>query len=115
MPTVGFQCKRCGRCCEVLGIEYDLYVDKEDVRRWQREGRDDILAWVAPAVYRENEYEFPVDPTTGDEVVGECPFLDKTAHGDITFCLIQDTRPRDCRKFPASREDAARIGCPGYD
>ena len=111
----GFDCKQCGRCCSLLGIEYELYVDEEDVRRWQDEGRDDILAWVAPAVYRDREYDFPVDPNTGDEVVGTCPFLRETPERGVTRCLIHDTRPRDCVGFPTFREEAGRIGCPGYD
>jgi Fe-S-cluster containining protein len=110
----GFTCKQCGRCCRLLGIEYDLYVDQEDVRRWEREGRDDILAWVAPAVYHYGEYDFPVDPDTGDEVVGTCPFLIRDPRQGVARCRIHDTRPRDCGLFPRSREDAARIGCPGY-
>ena len=115
MRLDGFNCKRCGLCCSLLGIEHELYVDEEDVRRWEREGRDDILAWVARAVYRDQEYDFPVDPNTGDEVVGDCPFLERDAERGVTRCLIHDTRPRDCVAFPASREDAAWIGCPGYE
>lgn len=114
MRADGFNCKQCGRCCRLLGIEYDIYVDESDVRRWREEGRDDILAWVAEAIFREREYDFPVDPFTGDEVVGECPFLRKDPQQAITHCLIHDTRPRDCAAFPASREDAEQIGCPGY-
>lgn len=115
MRLDGFTCKQCGRCCQVLGIEYDLYVGDEDVRRWEREGRDDILAWVAPTVYRDGEYDFPVDAETGDEVVGGCPFLKRDPNRGVTLCLIHDTRPKDCVAFPASREDAGRIGCPGFD
>ncbi len=115
MLVGGFRCKRCGTCCSVLGIEYELYIDEEDVRRWEREGRDDILAWVAPAVYRDREYDFPVDAETGDEVVGDCPFLKRDPDNEVTYCLIHDTRPKDCAAFPASREDAERIGCPGFD
>ncbi len=115
MHLDGFTCKQCGRCCQVLGIEYDLYVDEEDVRRWERAGRDDILPWVTPAIYRDGEYDFPVDPETRDEVVGDCPFLIRDTDKGITHCLIHDTRPRDCAAFPPSREDAERIGCPGFD
>jgi Fe-S-cluster containining protein len=114
MRLDGFNCKRCGTCCSLLGIEYELYVDQADVRRWERQGRDDILAWVAPVVYGDREYDFPVDPGTGDEVVGDCPFLERDPLRGTTRCLIHDTRPRDCAVFPAKREDAACIGCLGY-
>ena len=114
MRLDGFTCKQCGRCCRLLGIEYEIYVDEEDVRRWQGEGRDDILAWVAGAVYREGEYDFPVDPVTGDEVVGDCPFLAIEPDLGVSHCRIYDTRPRDCGLFPTSREEAGLIGCPGY-
>ena len=114
MRLDGFICKQCGRCCRLLGIEHEIYVDEEDVRRWAGDGRDDILAWVAGAVYRKGEYDFPVDPATGDEVVGDCPFLIIDPDQGVTRCRIYDTRPWDCVVFPRSREDAGQIGCPGY-
>lgn len=114
MRLDGFSCKQCGRCCRLLGIEYEIYVDQEDVRRWEDDSRGDILAWVAGAVYREGEYDFPVDPATGDEVVGPCPFLIVDPDQGVTRCRIYDTRPWDCVVFPRSREDAGQIGCPGY-
>jgi len=113
MRADGFECKQCGRCCKVLGLEYDLVVTEQDVRRWRREGRRDILAWVGQAVFV-GGYEFPVDPRTGDEVEGACPFLRKVPGRPLYLCGIHDTKPGDCVRFPACREDAAAIDCAGY-
>jgi Fe-S-cluster containining protein len=109
----GFRCQHCGRCCRLLGIEYELLVTEADVARWRAEGRADILAWVGRAVFSD-EYQFPVDPRTGDEVEGVCPFLRKLPGRNQYVCRIYDTRPEDCRRFPASREDAEQVSCRGY-
>lgn len=113
MRADGFECQHCGRCCRVLGIEYELLVTEADVARWRAEGRADILAWVGRAVFS-GEYQFPVDPRTGDEVVGVCPFLRKLPRRNLYVCRIHDTRPEDCCRFPPAREDAERVGCQGY-
>jgi Fe-S-cluster containining protein len=95
-----------------LGLEYEVCVTEADVRRWREEGRKDILAWVAKALFRA-EYDFPVDPETGDNVEGECPFLERVPGRDMALCSIHDTRPLDCARFPVTYEDAVRVGCEG--
>ena len=42
----------------------------------------------------------------------KCPFLRKLTQG-IYICRIYDTKPESCTKFPISRRQAERIGCPG--
>lgn len=47
MPPVGFTCRQCGHCCLDLNA-FASCASEEDVRRWEQEGRVDILEWVEP-------------------------------------------------------------------
>jgi Fe-S-cluster containining protein len=114
MTSGTFECKQCGRCCRVLGLEYEICLGEADVRRWERQGRRDLLAWVDQSIFSDSQYDFPLDPRTDDLVLGTCPFLRKVPRQGIYVCLIHDTKPADCVAFPATREDAERIGCLGY-
>lgn len=75
-------CKVCGVCCELYGPT--VKASGEDIARWRREGRDDIIAWLS---------------TDGDNRPDGCPFL---ASGDSgkRFCSVQATKPQMCRAYP---------------
>lgn len=74
-------CKHCGSCCQV-----DTNIIKpSDIRRWKAEGREDILKHV-----KDFRVGFKED---------KCPFYEKG-------CLIEDTKPIDCRNFPLSKQHA---------
>jgi len=96
-------CRRCGKCCLAGFI---AYADAEDLERWEREKRQDILAMI------ENEHAVWM----GDHLISAddghclhgCPFL--TWDGDHTLCGIYDTRPRVCRDY---RPGSSEI-CPQY-
>jgi len=64
-----FQCTQCGHCCLKLHDAYCTTVDMEDVRRWRKEKRWDILEWVD--IMRVGGEELFADiwfsPTTGEE------------------------------------------------
>ena len=85
-------CTQCGRCCQNPDFMMRLGVSTEDTERWQREGRDDILAWVD----RGNVW---INPTTREgETV--CPFVRKAEGHELWDCTIHDTRPETCRAYP---------------
>ena len=46
MPPKGFKCKQCGQCCMNLLDAFSISVTEDDIRMWEKEGRDDILEWV---------------------------------------------------------------------
>lgn len=77
------------------------YVTPEDLGRWAREGRKDILHIM------ENEHavwlgDHFVSSLTGRPIYG-CPFLEVT--GRVTACSIHLTRPLACRDYrPGSSE-----------
>ncbi len=91
-------CKQCGTCCLA---HISAYASGEDIERWNREGRDDILHII------EHEHAMWV----GDHLVSSldghylhgCPFL--TWEGAHYACSIYVTRPSVCRNYePGSSE-----------
>ncbi len=91
-----FECLRCGRCCKntkwITNIELRLVW--EDIKRWRKEGRDDILQYVY--VYEGLGGDF-FDKKTFKRF-SKCPFFKK--EGKTYSCAIHETKPRGCRLFP---------------
>jgi len=91
-------CHRCGKCCLA---DFIAYVRDEDILRWQREGRTDIMSVI------ENEHamwagDHLISADSGRYLHG-CPFL--MWEEDHSACSIYETRPAVCRNFvPASSE-----------
>jgi Fe-S-cluster containining protein len=92
------RCHCCGKCCLA---DFIAYVREEDILRWKREGRTDILSVI------ENEHAM----WAGDHLISAdngrylhgCPFLMWVK--DHSACSIYETRPSVCRNFtPASSE-----------
>ena len=97
-----FKCKRCGRCCRVY-----VPVTEQDTLRWAVEYRDDVLRWISM-------HDLLIHLVTKEGAV-RCPFLRKLPDEGVCVCRIYDTRPEACAKFPMSRRQAERIGCPGVE
>ena len=91
-----FECLRCGKCCKrtkwITNIELRLVW--EDIERWRKEGRDDILKYVY--VFEGLGGDF-FDKKTFKRF-SKCPFLKK--EGKIYSCSIHETKPRGCGLFP---------------
>lgn len=112
MPFEDFVCLRCGRCCtDVPGANRNT-VDAADLARWRARGRDDILAWIKQVDIGDGRTrpELWFDPQTG-LAVRECPWVERNADGTVS-CRIQDDKPRHCRDWPPTRQDAANYLCP---
>ncbi len=91
-------CHCCGQCCLA---DFIAYVREEDILRWKREGRTDIMSII------ESEHAM----WAGDHLISAnkgrylhgCPFLMWVK--DHSACSIYETRPAVCRNFaPASSE-----------
>jgi Fe-S-cluster containining protein len=90
-------CRRCAACCHVDMV---AYVSPEDIERWEKEGRYDIIARL-----RENEVMW-----AGDRIVNKygvevtsCFYLNW--NGSCFSCEIYETRPVVCRSYvPGSSE-----------
>jgi len=83
-------CLCCGECCESFGSH--LHASEHDKLRWQREGREDLLARVNRLGW------IWVDPDT-KESLDRCPFILATP-GKQKICAIQETKPDICRDYP---------------
>jgi Fe-S-cluster containining protein len=91
-------CRRCGKCCLA---DFIVYVTHEEMERWRRERRNDILAMIEQesAVWMGDHL---ISSDDGHYLHG-CPFL--TWEGDHSFCAIYNTRPQVCRDYqPGSSE-----------
>lgn len=77
------------------------YVTDEDLARWTREGRGDILH----VIERESAIwmgDHLVSSSDG-HYIGECPFLKN--RGGRYDCTIYETRPSVCRNYQAGSSE----------
>ena len=97
------ECLRCGKCCLT---DFIAYTTEEDMERWRREGRTDILGIIERehAVWAGDHF---VSSENGRYIRG-CPFL--IWEGNRRACAIYETRPAVCRRFtPGSSEICSRF------
>ena len=92
--NIGFECKRCGKCCDFFILGFNIGISRKDLSSWKKEGRKDILElfeisrdWfgdveIYPSLLRFNRW----------------PFLLKIK--DMYTCTIHDLKPEGCRSFP---------------
>jgi Fe-S-cluster containining protein len=77
----------------------------EDLSRWKREGRQDILDKVKviadPKTGRVIAADLWFNPATGKEYV-YCPWLRRNRDGKAA-CLIHGTKPQYCRDYVCRR------------
>jgi len=110
-----FLCQQCGQCCRSL--DYHKELTTEDVVRWERLGRNDILKWVRRVdgqAGRVSGYRIWTVPGT-TQLAEVCPFLRKIPSQNRWACLIHDVKPGICRQYPLSRKHAIMTGCPGFN
>jgi len=110
----GFSCRQCGRCC--TSLDYHNELTEEDMVRWEKSGRTDILKWVRVIEQkgRERAYRiWTVPGTTG--LADRCPFLKKIPSENRWECLIHDVKPAICRQYPLTRKHGLMTGCLGFD
>lgn len=89
-------CTQCGRCCIDPDFMERLGISDEDMDRWRREKRGDILAQVS------NE--------RGWQAPGRCVFL-HGAGGGAQSCSIYHTRPATCREYPLAIVHMLSVDC----
>ncbi len=86
-------CRDCHLCCETQFVR----VYKEDIDRWKKEQRYDIILCL--------ENWFADNAIIIHKPEGGCIFLTKDG------CEIYNTRPKVCKEFPKSKRHAEKIGC----
>ena len=118
------KCKRCGSCC--LQIGDIINISEDDIKRWVKEGRSDILQFCAGwtkdcfklMVWREKELirylnesinmEMWFNPKSGNEI-SLCPFLRKQYGKNQFKCTIHNTKPKICREYICDPKNMLRI------
>jgi Fe-S-cluster containining protein len=90
-PDPAFDCRQCGACCRDAA-DGRVLVGPDDLVRWKREGREDILDALVPGHFGQSAFAARSD--------GTC------AHLGI------DGRPGDCAIY-ATRGQACRAVQPG--
>lgn len=83
-------CLACGDCCRKYS--WHLRASERDIARWERLGRDDLLARVNRLGW------IWVDPET-QERLPICPYLVETGP-DTAHCGIHEIKPDICRAYP---------------
>ena len=86
----GSPCTNCGKCCTNPNFMGSLSATAEDVRRWRRERRYDILRF-------EDGGDLWIDEK-GEERL-RCPFVRKVRNQPRYLCTIYETRPQVCRDY----------------
>lgn len=101
-----FECKRCGQCCEEIGLPYDpesairiadfLRITVDDlIERYYGELSSDRKSW-----------------TSQDHKRTPCPFLEP--EGKIKRCKIYQVRPLGCKLYPFDTDfGRGGVDCPG--
>jgi len=91
-----FVCKKCGKCC----FKYfkSIKATPDDIERWKRQGRTDILKYVLDEPIDVESY---LDNSMIEMFLDEdiCPFLKEVKSG-IFHCMIHDTKPSFCSNYP---------------
>ncbi|WP_020676348.1 YkgJ family cysteine cluster protein [Geopsychrobacter electrodiphilus] len=110
-----FNCHCCGNCCLMLVDAYNGCVSNADMKRWQKQGRDDLLAWIetldlGPGNQLHTAW---IHPETGDDVE-RCPWLLYRINASGYLCGIEATKPDHCRAYPEHQRHASTTGCQGY-
>ena len=112
-------CTQCGRCCTYAPFMETMQADADDIRRWRREKRNDILMyayiydWKPNSVGRKMSFAFAdlwISPRT-NEALGRCPFVRKVRNEDRYKCTIYETRPKACREYPIHVQHMAVVDC----
>ena len=91
-----FVCERCGRCCRSTkwAVNLDTRLCWEDIERWRRERRSDILQHVLVFEGLGGDLISP-----DGKFFSKCPFL-KNEEGRKYSCSIHETKPKVCEVSP---------------
>ncbi len=99
------ECKRCGVCCGPL---MSLYVEDDDIERWRKIGREDLIErvewekhnviWIGHRVVSIQTYR----------ELSRCYYLRFLSNG-LAQCSIHDVKPRICRRYQPATSSLCRL------
>lgn len=92
------ECSRCGKCCTNESFMGSLGATGEDVLRWERERRWDILQYALILGPEDSPFADLWIDADGDEKY-RCPLVRKDRGRNTHRCTIYDTRPQVCQDY----------------
>lgn len=107
-----FECQRCGRCCESLGLPTpEPIIDNdssfEEIAEYLNETVESLIQKYYGSL--DEGYIIP-----DDNKRKPCPFLRK--EGEQAVCSIYQVRPSGCRNFPFNTMGGrCGINCPAHN
>jgi Fe-S-cluster containining protein len=99
-------CNGCGKCCLDASYMRSLPASASDIKRWRKEGREDILDYVDFVGGR----KYYLWVKEGVEM-SRCPFVKKDRNKPTYHCTIHETRPEACRGYPLTAGQMVKLGC----
>lgn len=87
-PSDDLDCLQCGACCRT-GHDGRILVPEDDIVRWKRLGREDLVEQLQPGHF--GELAFATTPS------GACVHLG--THASENACRIYEVRGTTCREF----------------
>lgn len=88
-------CSSCAECC----IGTDIRLTSEDIERWKKENRLDILLSIGSLMGESRQL-------IKKKNSNDCIFLQED-----NSCKIHDTKPEICKRFPSSLAQAELFNC----
>lgn len=89
-----FECRSCGVCCRDAA-DGRVLVSAQDLLRWKRQGRDDILSRLVPGHF--SQLGFAARPD------GQC--IHQGTDANPNDCSIYETRAEPCRTVQAGSQE----------
>lgn len=94
----GSPCTNCGKCCTNPEFMLTLGASGDDVKRWRREKRRDILRFAYVLGSPQDPYaDLWIDERSREREC--CPFVRKAQGENRYLCRIYETRPQVCRDY----------------
>ncbi len=106
--ALGFQCKRCARCC--LSTDH-IDICEKDLEGWKRAGRKDLTGKKMLAEWE----QFGSSGLFKNRTSHRCPFIRKVRNKKEYYCTIYDVKPMFCRIFPCEKGHGVFCRCEGYE
>lgn len=101
-----FECQRCGKCCELLGLPWDPFKVHE-IAEHLHISLDDLIVKYYGDIIEENGENFI---EFRDDLRKPCRFL-----GEDKSCLIHLVKPGPCEDYPIDTDFGdSGINCPAY-
>jgi Fe-S-cluster containining protein len=94
-PTEQLDCRACGACCHAR--EGTILVLAEDIVRWKRTGREDVLAQLGPGHF--GEMAFAMKPSSHPARPGLTHCVHLGTPENPNDCSIYETRGTICREY----------------